>query len=105
MEVAFFQAAIGALGILAIVLVEGGRARATLGDIVRRPLPAILLRVFAIAAPFMLISFGELSVPSGLAGVLVSSMPMFVALFALALDRSAQVNRIQVVGLTVGLLG
>ncbi len=28
MEVAFFQAAIGAFGILAIVLVEGGRERA-----------------------------------------------------------------------------
>ena len=53
----------------------------------------------------MLISLGELSVPSGLAGVLVSSTPMFVALFAPALDCSAQVNRIQVVGLTVGLLG
>ncbi len=71
----------------------------------RRPLPAILLGVFAIAAPFMLISLGELSVPSGLAGVLVSSTPMFVALFAPALDRSAQVNRIQGVGLVVGLLG
>ena len=31
-EVAFFQAAIGAVGLLAIVLVEGGRARAALGN-------------------------------------------------------------------------
>jgi drug/metabolite transporter (DMT)-like permease len=92
MEVAFFQASIGAVGLLVVVLAEGGRARAALGDILRRPLPAILLGVSAIAAPFMLISLGELSVPSGLAGVLVSSTPMFVALFAPALDRSAQVN-------------
>ncbi len=53
----------------------------------------------------MLISLCELSVPSGLAGVLVSSTPMFVALFAPALDRSARVNRIQTVGLVIGLLG
>lgn len=78
MEVAFFQAAIGALGLLAIVLVEGGRARAALG---------------------------ELSVPSGLAGVLVSSTPMFVALFAPRFNRSAEINRVQTVGLVVGLVG
>lgn len=38
-EVAFFQAAIGALGLLAIVLVEGG-ARAALSDVLCRPLSA-----------------------------------------------------------------
>jgi drug/metabolite transporter (DMT)-like permease len=40
-EVAFFQAAIGALGLLVIVLVEGVRARQAIWDIVRRPLQAI----------------------------------------------------------------
>ena len=104
-EVAFLQAAIGAVGVLAIVLAEGGRARQALGDIARRPLTALLLRALAIAAPFLLIALGELSVPSGLAGVLISSTPMFVALFAPALDRSATVNRRQVIGLVVGLLG
>ncbi len=53
----------------------------------------------------MLISLGELSVPSGLAGVLLSSLPMFTAVFALRLDRSAAINRRQAVGLVVGLLG
>ncbi len=64
-EVAFFQASIGAFGLLAIVLYQGDRARAAMGDILRRPLPAILLGVLAIAGPFILISLGELSVPSG----------------------------------------
>jgi drug/metabolite transporter (DMT)-like permease len=49
-EVAFFQAAIGAVGLLAIVLVEGGRARATMTDFLRRPLPAILLGAAASGA-------------------------------------------------------
>lgn len=104
-EVAFFQAAIGAVGLLAIVLVQGGRARAMMGDILRRPLPGILLGLLAIAVPFILISLGELSVPSGLAGVLVSSTPMFVAVFAPRFDRSVEINRIQTIGLIVGLVG
>jgi drug/metabolite transporter (DMT)-like permease len=104
-EVAFFQAAIGAVGLLAIVLFQGGRARAMMVDILRRPLQAILLGALAIAAPFILISTGELSIPSGLAGVLLSSLPMFVAFFAPFLDRSAKINRIQALGLMVGLVG
>ena len=103
-EVAFFQASIGAVGLLAIVLFQGGRARGLLVDILRRPLPAILLGALAIAAPFILIATGELSIPSGLAGVLLSSLPMFVAFFAPFLDRSAEVNRIQALGLMVGLV-
>ena len=81
-EVAFFQASIGAVGLLEIAPVEGGRARTALDDTLRRPLPAILPGVVAIAAPFILIALGELSAPSGLAGVLLSSMPIFVAFFA-----------------------
>jgi drug/metabolite transporter (DMT)-like permease len=66
---------------------------------------AILLGAVAIAAPFMLIALGELTVPSGLAGVLVSTTPMFVALFAPFLDSAMEINRRQGAGLAVGLLG
>jgi drug/metabolite transporter (DMT)-like permease len=104
-EVAFFQAAIGAVGLLAIVLSQGGRARAMMTDILRRPLPAIVLGLLAIATPFILISLGELSVPSGLAGVLLSSTPMFVAFFAPRFDRSVEINHVQAIGLIVGLVG
>src|SRR5918997_6220069 len=104
-EVAFFQALIGALGLFVIVSFQGGAARAQLGDILRRPAHALLLGALAIAAPFMLIALGELTVPSGLAGVLVSTTPMFVALFAPLLDSAMEINRRQGVGLAVGLLG
>jgi drug/metabolite transporter (DMT)-like permease len=53
-EVAFFQASIGAIGLLAIVPFQGGRARAAMGDILRRPLPAILLGLLCTALTFML---------------------------------------------------
>jgi drug/metabolite transporter (DMT)-like permease len=104
-EVAFFQAVIGAFGLFVIVNVQGGEARAKLGDILRRPKPALLLGALAIAAPFILISLGELIVPSGLAGVLASMAPMFIALFAPLLDPSMKINRRQGAGLVVGLLG
>lgn len=104
-EVAFLQAAIGVIGLLGIVLVEGGQARAALGDVVRRLLPALLLGALVIAAPFLLIALGELVVPSGMAGGLVSSTQMFVALLAPALDRSVTMNRWQAAGFIVGLIG
>ena len=89
-EVAFLQAIIGAFGLFAIVNVQGGEARAELGDVLRRPGRALLLGALAIAAPFMLISLGEQTVPSGLAGVLA---PRFIALFAPFLDASMKINR------------
>ncbi len=104
-EVAFFQAVVGTLGLFVIVGAEGGEAHAALGDVLRRPAPALLLGALAIAAPFMLIALGELTVPSGLAGVLASTAPMFIALFAPVLDPSMEINRRQGAGLAVGLLG
>ena len=105
MEVAFLQAAIGAIGLLVIVNVQGGAARAKLGDILHRPGRALLLGLLAIAAPFVLITLGELVVPSGLAGVLASMAPIFIALFAPALDRQFEINRRQAGGLLVGVVG
>lgn len=104
-EVAFFQASIGAFGLLVIISAEGGAARGALGDILRRPRSALLLGVLAIAAPFMLIALGELTVPSGLAGVLASTTPMFIAVFAPLLDRRTKINLRQGIGLLVGLVG
>ena len=104
-EVAFFQAVIGALGLFVVVSVQGGEAWAKLGDILHRPGSALLLGALSIAAPFMLISLGELTVPSGLAGVLASTRPMFIALFAPVLDHAMKINHRQGIGLVVGLLG
>ena len=104
-EVAFFQAAVGALGLFVIVRFKGGEARSKLNDILRRPGPALLLGALAIAVPFMLIALGELTVPSGLAGVLASTTPIFVALFSPVLGYNTRINRRQGAGLIVGLIG
>jgi drug/metabolite transporter (DMT)-like permease len=44
-------------------------------------------------------------VPSRLAGVLASTTPVFVALFAPWIDPSIEINRRQGLGLAVGMLG
>lgn len=104
-EVAFLQAVIGALGLFVILNVEGGEARTALADILRRPGQALLLGALAIAVPLTLIPLAELVVPSGLAGVLASTAPIFFALFAPLINPSAEVNRRQGAGLIVALLG
>lgn len=48
----------------------------------------LLLGTLFVAAPFLLISFGELHVPSGLTAILIAPSPIFVALLALVLDPS-----------------
>lgn len=101
---------VGRTGLAAVVLwliifAQGGEARAHLGDIRRRPGMAVLLGVVAIAAPFLLITYGEIVVPSGLTAVLIASAPIFVAIMAPALDREEVLEPRQWAGLVVGILG
>jgi drug/metabolite transporter (DMT)-like permease len=58
-----------------------------------------------VALPFMLITLGELEVPSGLTAVLISPASLFVALFAPFLDPSEVIDRRQGAGMLIGLLG
>ncbi|MGI8512409.1 MAG: DMT family transporter [Solirubrobacteraceae bacterium] len=96
---------LGAAILYAVILAQGGATREALGDLRRRPWTAAGLGLVAITAPFLLISYGELEVPSGLTAVLIAPAPLFVALFALLLDRSEAIGRRQAVGLVVGLAG
>jgi drug/metabolite transporter (DMT)-like permease len=55
--------------------------------------------------PFLLITFGEHEVPSGLTAVLISPAALFVALFAPFIDPTERIDRQQALGLCVGLGG
>jgi drug/metabolite transporter (DMT)-like permease len=103
--VVFARTALGAGVLYAVIRAQGGEARAALADVRRRPATALLLGGLAITVPFLLISFGELEVPSGLTAVLIAPAPLFVAIFAPLLDRSERIGRHQAVGLAVGLAG
>jgi drug/metabolite transporter (DMT)-like permease len=103
--IVFGRTLLGALVLLTVIRLQGGAQWAALSDVRRRPLKALGLGLVAIAAPFMLITVGELHVPSGLTAVLIASSPLFVALFAPFIDHTEKIDRRQGVGLAVGIVG
>jgi drug/metabolite transporter (DMT)-like permease len=90
--------------IVLLVLLRGA-AGAAFADIRRRPGWAVLLGTLAVTAPFLLITFGELEVPSGLTAVLISPAALFVALFAPFIDPSERIDGKQGAGMVIGLAG
>src|SRR6201991_1026687 len=88
-----------------LVLAAMGAAGPALRDIRARPRWALLLGLAAVAAPFLLITFGEHVVPSGLTAVLISPASLFVALLAPLIDPSERIDRRQGLGLLLGLAG
>ena len=103
--VVFLRTALGALALYAVIRAQDAGARAALPQIRRRPAIALLFSTLAIALPFLLIAAGEQHVPSGLTAVLISSAPLFVAVFAPFLDPSEAVGLRQGAGLVIGLAG
>src|SRR3954470_989749 len=88
-----------------VVLAALGAAGPALRDIRARPGWALILGVTAVTAPFLLITFGEHVVPSGLTAVLVSPASLFVALLAPFIDVSERIDRRQGLGMAMGLGG
>jgi DNA-binding MarR family transcriptional regulator len=65
----------------------------------------LAVAVCDVVVPFVLISVGEQSVSSSLAGILVAATPLFVAVLAVWVDRSERPNRGQLIGLLLGFGG
>jgi drug/metabolite transporter (DMT)-like permease len=69
------------------------------------PQRIVVLGLLTIALPFMLISYGETQISSGLTGILVAPGPLFVAMFAPFLDPTERVDRRGALGLLIGFAG
>lgn len=105
-EVVFLRTALAAAVLIAVVRWQGGERWTALRTTPRgRPFKALLLGTTAVTAPFLLITFGEKVVPSGLTAVLIAPASLFVAAFAPWLDRSETVDRRQAGGMVCGLIG
>ena len=104
-EVVFLRTALAGVVLYAVIHAQGAEMRAALARGLKRPWLILLLGATAIAAPFLLITFGELEVPSGLTAVLIAPASLFVAMLAPFLDPSERINRTQAFGLLVGLGG
>lgn len=104
-EIVFLRCSVAAATLALVIRLQDGAARAALPRVSARLPVVILLGIVQIACPFLLISFGELEISSGLTGVLIAPASLFVALFAPVLDRSERVSRGQGIGLVVGIAG
>jgi drug/metabolite transporter (DMT)-like permease len=67
--------------------------------------PGVFVGVVGMALPFLLISWGETHVDSGVAAVATSSVPIFVALLAFKFAKSERSSGLRMIGLAVGLAG
>jgi len=103
--VVFGRTALGALVLLAVIRWQGGASLTALRGQRGRPWLALGLGAVAITAPFLLITLGELEVPSGLTAVLIATAPLFVAMLAPFVDRTETISRRQGVGLLIGFGG
>ena len=95
------RTALGAAVLLTLAIRQGALAplRGRLGWVVA-------LALVQVVVPFLLITYGESHVDTQLAGILVSSAPIFTALLALRLrPRRALARAGRAVGIVVGMLG
>ena len=67
--------------------------------------PIILLAAMQVAAPFMLISYGEQHIHSSLAGILVAMAPVFTFLLTLVIGRDQRVRGLGFAGVALGIGG
>jgi len=93
------------VGIAALVLLPLAAQRGALRPLQKKWYVVAALACVQIAAPFLLISFGEQHIASSLTSLLIASDPLLVALFALRLDRSERVTGLRLVGLFMGIAG
>jgi drug/metabolite transporter (DMT)-like permease len=65
----------------------------------------VVLASVQVAAPFVLITLGERHLPSALAGILVSTAPIFAFLLAFVLQGEQRASAMSLVGVGIGILG
>jgi drug/metabolite transporter (DMT)-like permease len=89
----------------AVVLVTVVLARGRVRRLRPAVAPGAVVGIVGMAIPFLLITWGETHVDSGVAAVANSSVPIFVALLALRFAPSERSGRASLLGLAIGLAG
>jgi drug/metabolite transporter (DMT)-like permease len=98
--VAFLRVVLAAAVLLALA-----GARDALGGFRERVGWVFLIALSQVSAPFVLIAAGEQEISSSLAGILVSSAPLFTALLAIRVDQAERAEGLRMVGIVLGVLG
>lgn len=98
--VAFGRCAVGAAVLLPVAIATGA-----LRGLAGRWRALLVLALLDMAVPFLLITSGERHVPSSVAGILIASVPLIVAVMALRYDHEERVDRSRLIGLLIGMGG
>jgi drug/metabolite transporter (DMT)-like permease len=91
--------------IAALVLLPVAWRMGAFAGIRRRLTAVIAYAALEIAIPFLLVPYGEKAVASSLTAILVSSMPLAVALMSLRFAPQDRLTPLRVAGLVIGLAG
>lgn len=98
--IAWLRVALGA----AVLLVLAG-SRGALAGFSGRAWTLIALGAIQVAGPFVLIAAGQQEISSSLAGILVTSAPLFTALLAIWVDQQERSQGSRLAGLLLGVAG
>ena len=98
--VAFLRVALAALTLLALAARAGA-----LGGFRPHLWTLVALGALQVAGPFILIAAGQQEITSSLAGILVTSAPLFTALLAIWVDQEERSHGSRLVGLLLGVAG
>ncbi|HEV2779325.1 MAG TPA: EamA family transporter [Actinophytocola sp.] len=88
-----------------LVLLPLAIRRGALRPVLRRWRAVLALAALEIIAPFLLITYGEKWVSSSLAGLLIATLPLLVALLAMWIDVTERASGMRLVGMLIGLSG
>ncbi len=99
--VSFLRMALGAVALFIIVKVQGHKYPRTR----KAWFHTTIAGIFMSAIPFTLFAFGELKIASGLAGMINAATPVMTVLIILLAFRDQTPTRVQIIGLSVGILG
>jgi drug/metabolite transporter (DMT)-like permease len=103
--IVFARVLLAALLLYVVIRIRSGEDRAALGWLRRHPGRTFVQGALAVGIPFMLITFGETQISSGLTGVLISPGPLFIAMLAPLIDPTEKVDRRAGVGVVIGFAG
>lgn len=93
------------IALAALVLVGLAHARSALGGFAGKLWILVVLGAVQAAGPFLLIGAGQQEISSSLAGILVTSAPLWTALLAIWIDHEERSQGMRLVGLGLGVLG
>jgi drug/metabolite transporter (DMT)-like permease len=93
------------VALAALVLLPLAHRMGALDGLRSRLRPIAVLAAIQVAAPFLLITFGERHISSSLAGILVATAPIWTFLLAFAIDPEERAAGLSLAGVVIGIGG